>query len=153
MAAAPTTLYLSLSLTPVPSVLFIYVTCNDPRRITRMILFIRFVARIATRSRARNEIFSLPFVRVIPNFFFPLLCKQLCISKCVHRLFFSSLRNYACFTTISSPFFLPVLFYARLITVLYTCRVRTIYIFYIRFIPFLFVLCISIEERVYVSIS
>lgn len=44
---------------------FIYVTCNDPRRITRMILFIRFVARIATRSRARNDIFSLPFVRAI----------------------------------------------------------------------------------------
>ena len=37
------------------AILFIYVTCNNPRRITRMILFIRFVARIATRSRARNE--------------------------------------------------------------------------------------------------
>lgn len=30
-----------------------------------MILFIRFVARIATRSRARSDIFSLPFVRAI----------------------------------------------------------------------------------------
>lgn len=30
-----------------------------------MILFIRFVARIATRSRARNDIFSLLFVRAI----------------------------------------------------------------------------------------
>lgn len=53
-----------LSSFPFPLTLFIYVTCNDPRHITRMILFIRFVARIASRSRARNEIFSLSFVHM-----------------------------------------------------------------------------------------
>ena len=52
VAVMPSTAF---SLSFLLAILFIYVTCNNPRRITRMILFIRFVARIATRSRARNE--------------------------------------------------------------------------------------------------